>query len=166
MGKKFDLFVDRFFNALEKVFSFFNAIMVTVMVTVVILDVFSTLLKYPITFTTELTGLTFAWLTGFSGVLIAMRDENIALTIIKDKFSGPLRLVFDTGIDIACIIFSFIMFRASWEMCISMKNLYMPLFRLPKTVLYASMLMMFGLSALTLTLRVIQRLIRKGEINE
>lgn len=163
MSKKFDMFVNKFFDGIEKVFSFFNAIMVTVMVAVVVFDVFSTLFKYPIAITTELTGLTFAWITGFSGVLIAMRDENISLTIIKDKFSGASRLVVDTLIDLACIAFSYIMFRASWEMCLSMKTLYMPLFRFPKTVLYAAMLLMFGLITVTMILRVIQRLLKKWE---
>lgn len=163
MSKKFDTLVNKFFDGIEKVFAFFNAILVTIMVTVVVVDVFSTLLKFPIAITTELTGLTFAWITGLSGVIIAMRDENISLTILKDKFSGIPRLIIDTLIDLACIVFSYIMFRASWEMCVSMKDLYMPLFRFPKTVLYAAMLLMFGLITVTMTLRVIQRLLKKWE---
>ncbi len=163
MSKKFDMFVERIFGATEKIFACFNAVMVTVMVSVVVLDMFSTLLKYPITVTTELTGLTFAWITGLSGILIAMRDENIALTIIKDKFKGTARRILDTVIDVMCGVFSFIMFCASWEMCISMKDLYMPLFRFPKTVLYASMFVMFGCITLVLVLKIIQRWIRGEE---
>jgi len=163
MSKKFDMFVERIFGAIEKIFACFNAVMVTVMVSVVVLDMFSTLFKYPITVTTELTGLTFAWITGLSGILIAMRDENIALTIIKDKFTGTARRILDTVIDVMCGVFSFVMFCASWEMCISMRDLYMPLFRFPKTVLYASMFLMFGCITLVLALRIIQRWMKKGE---
>lgn len=161
MAEKFNAFVDRFFDITETVFSFFNAILVTTMITVVVIDVFSTLFKFPITITTELTGLTFAWITGFSGVIITMRDGNISLTIIKDKFTGIGRLIIETLIDILCIVFSGLMFAASWEMCISMKNLYMPLFRFPKTVLYLSMFLMFGLITVVMLLRIIRRFLNR-----
>lgn len=163
MRTKFNTFVDCFFEWIEKIFSFFNAILVTVMITVVVVDIFSTLFKYPIIITTELTGLTFAWITCFAGVLITMRDENIALTIIKDKWKGKARLVIETIIDLLCIAFSYLMFTASWEMCISMKDLYMPLFRFPKTVLYLSMFVMFALITLIMLLRIIRRFLG-GEV--
>ncbi|MCI8664179.1 MAG: TRAP transporter small permease [Hungatella sp.] len=159
MRTKFNHTLNRFFDLTETIFSFFNAILVTIMIVVVVLDVFSTLLKYPITITTELTGLTFAWITGFSGVIITMRDGNIALDIVKTKFKGTAKIIVDTVIDMICIAFSWLMFTASWEMCVSMKELYMPLFRFPKTVLYLSMLLMFGMITLVLLLRIIQRFV-------
>ena len=88
-----------------------------------------------------------------------MRDGNIALDIVKTKFKGTAKIIVDTVIDMNCIAFSWLMFTASWEMCVSMKELYMPLFRFPKTVLYLSMLLMFGMITLVLLLRIIQRFV-------
>lgn len=163
MGTKFNRFVRMYFNWIEKVFSFLNAVLVAIMIVVVLADVFATFFKYPITITTELTGLTFAWITGFSGVLIAMGDENISLTIIKDKFTGVPGKLLDTVIDMFCLGFSCLMFAASWEMCVSMHSLYMPLFRFPKSIPYGSMLVMFGLIMVTMVLRIIQRFLVKEE---
>lgn len=164
MGTKFNSFVRAYFKWIEKIFSFLNAVLVAVMIAVVLADVFATFFKYPITITTELTGPTFAWITGFSGVLIAMSDENISLTIIKDKFTGMPRKLLETVIDLFCLGFSCLMFAASWEMCVSMQNLYMPLFRFPKSVPYASMLLMFGLITVTMLLRIIGRFLGKEEV--
>lgn len=166
MVNKLDQGIERCFQAAKKAFSFFNAIMVTVLVGVVIIDVFSSLLKFPIIITAELTGLMFAWITALSGVLIAIDNENIALTFVKDKFSPKARFYVDSLIDLVCLAFSCIMFKASIELNLEMYTQRMPLFGFSKVALYASMALMFGLIAVVLILNLIRRFIRRKEASQ
>lgn len=163
---KLDQGIERCFQVTKKTFAFFNAVMVTVLVGVVIVDVFSSLLKFPIIITAELTGLMFAWITALSGVLIAIDDENIALTFVKNRFSPKARFYVDSLIDLVCLVFSGIMFKASVELNLEMYTQRMPLFGFSKVALYASMALMFGLIAVVLILNLIRRFVRRKEASQ
>lgn len=155
------LVIEKIYGAIKKVFSFLNAIMVTVLVGVVVLDIVGTLLKCPITITVELTGLMFAWITALAGVLIVMDDENIALTFIKDKFHGVTRLIVDLIIDGLSLAFSILMFKSSIEINMEMATQRMAQFGFSKCVLYSSMSVMFGLISIVLILQIILRFVKK-----
>ncbi len=160
MVQKIDKGIEKFFSIICTVFSSLNALMVIVLIGVVVLDIFSTLLKYPITITSELTGLMFAWITGLSGVIIAIKGENIALTFIKDKFKGKAIHLFIYAVT---LIFCSIMFVSSIFINQQVTTQIMPLLGVSKSVIYSSMIVMFFLISVVTALQMIRYILKKGD---
>lgn len=163
MIQKIDHGIDVFYGVIQKVFSTLNAIMVAVLTSVVICDIVGTLLKYPITFTVELTGIMFAWITGLSGVLIAIDDGNIALTFIRDKFKGRAKWVLVLIIDLLSLVFSVVMCIASIQVNSELHMQRMAMLQCSKSVLYMSMVVMFFFISIVMLTKIFRLFTRKED---
>jgi TRAP-type C4-dicarboxylate transport system permease small subunit len=147
--------IESFFLYIKKVYGVISAIAVVVLTAVVLADIFGTLLKFPVIYTSEITGLMFVWITALSGVIIQIDKENIALTVVKDKFAPKTRLFVNTLINIVCGIFCVIMCKSSIDLISDIYTQKMALLEISKAFLYIAMTVLFGMLALVLLLQII-----------
>jgi TRAP-type C4-dicarboxylate transport system permease small subunit len=145
--------IERFTNVLAVV----SSILMVVLTIVVFLDVFSRyIFNLPFTFTGELTALIFPWIVFFGTVIITKNDENVAITVFKEKcFAGKSGKYADLIIYLIMIFFSVFLIKSSFDLSVSVYRQTLPILGISKSWMYISETFAFCLVLLILIYKAI-----------
>jgi TRAP-type C4-dicarboxylate transport system permease small subunit len=141
----------KIFSILERTVNVICALLVAFLTIVVGTEVISRyFFGFPITITTELTGITFPWIVALAATTITMHDENISLLFVKERFKGRPRFILEMFLQVLSILFCVFMVKASFDLSVALSSQRMALLRFSKAALYSSVL--FSFSAITMIL--------------
>ncbi len=150
---------------MEKGINFICALLVAFLTIVVSTEVISRyFLGFPIAITTELTNITFPWITALAAISITIHEENISLMFVKEKFSPKIRNYVEILINILSITFSAIMVKSSIDLSLQLKTQTMALLGFSKVVLYGSIVVGFTMITIVLIYQLILKLQGKDKM--
>lgn len=137
-------------SAVEKAVDFLCSIMTgigAIMMAALTLDVFLNVvfrsLGMPIVVSVELTTIFFPWIVCMAMIVIARRQENTALVLFFDKFTGVFRHIAVVFVNATMLFFSVVMAKSAFDLSMSLVNEYLALTHLSKAFTYGSMFVGF-----------------------
>lgn len=97
----------------------------------------------PIALSTELTQIFFPWTVCLAMIPIARNNENTALVLFYDKFTGIGKHIVFLFVNAVMLWFSVLMCISSYRLCTSLVTEILPLTRMSKALNYGSMFVGF-----------------------
>ncbi|SNS90977.1 TRAP-type C4-dicarboxylate transport system, small permease component [Anaerovirgula multivorans] len=150
--------MNKIINKMEKAINFICALLVAFLTIVVSTEVISRyFFCFPIAITTELTNITFPWITALAAIVITIHEENISLMFVKEKFSPRMKYYVEILINLLSITFCGIMVKSSIELSLQLRTQTMALLGFSKIILYGS----FAIGFIMMTIVLIYQLILK-----
>lgn len=155
--------MNKIISKMEMGINFICALLVAFLTIVVSTEVISRyFFGFPIAITTELTNITFPWITALAAIVITIHEENISLMFVKEKFPPRIRFYVEILINLLSITFCAVMVKSSIQLSLQLRTQTMALLGFSKIVLYGSIVVGFIMMTIVLIYQLILKIVRKG----
>ncbi len=142
----------------------FASILMVLLTIVVFGEVLSRyVFNFPIVFSTELTSLLFPWVVFIAAISVTKNEDHLSINFVRDKMPRKGRIITFAITKLIMMYFSFYMVLSSYQIAKAVVNQPLPMLRISKAWLYASVTVSFSMILIILTYQFILILQNKLE---
>jgi TRAP-type C4-dicarboxylate transport system permease small subunit len=151
-------------DRLTKGIDLFASVLMVLLTIVVFGEVLSRyVFNFPLVFSTELTNLLFPWIVFITAISVTKNEDHLSINFVRDKMNKKGRKITFVITKLIMMFFSFYMVLSSYQISKAVVNQPLPMLRISKAWLYASVTVSFAMILFILTYQLILILQNKIE---